>query len=112
MELSYIFDVYNHTSQASHNIIEYALYVSLFPKINMGPIVSYHEMQPQLKHRTIERKEVGTGWLLLIKGLFKKKKKPDEAETVPNEGLAMKNVEFTSEIVDTITEDTKKEEEE
>ena len=72
MELSYIFDVYNHTSQASHNIIEYALYVSLFPKINMGPIVSYHEMQPQLKHRTIERKEVGTGWLLLIKGLFKK----------------------------------------
>ena len=39
-------------------------------------------------------------------------KKPDEAETVPNEGLAMKNVEFTSEIVDTITEDTKKEEEE
>ena len=47
-----------------------------------------------------------------IKGLFKKKKKPDEVETVPNEGLAMKNVEFTSEIVDTITEDTKKEEEE
>ena len=39
-------------------------------------------------------------------------KKPDEVETVPNEGLAMKNVEFTSEIVDTITEDTKKEEEE
>ena len=47
-----------------------------------------------------------------IKGLFKKKKKPEEVEAVPNEGLAMKDVEFTPEIVDTITEDTKKEEEE
>ena len=48
----------------------------------------------------------------LIKGLFKKKKKPDEVEAISNEGLAMKDVEFTPEIVDTITEDTKKEEEE
>ena len=44
-----------------------------------------------------------------IKGIFKKKKEP---EPLPNEGKAIKDVEFSEEIVDTITEDAKKEEEE
>lgn len=72
MELSYLFDVYNHTTPASHNLLEYSLFVSFFGKINMGPIVSYHDMLPQLSQRTLDKRKVGIGFLLLVKGLVKK----------------------------------------
>ena len=44
-----------------------------------------------------------------IKGLFNKK---EETKQLVNEGKAVKDVEFSEEIVNTITEDAKKEEKE
>ena len=55
------------------------------------------------------------GFFKKIGAIFKKKPKDGEEEkkeVVDNNGIAMKDVEFSEEIVDTITEDTKKEEEE
>ena len=60
------------------------------------------------------------GFFIKIGAFFKKlfKKKPKDGEEEPakepddNNGVAMKDVEFSEEIMETITEDAKKEEEE
>lgn len=71
-ELSYIFDVYNGKSKPQKNIILFTLYVSFFGKISMGPIVSYHEMEDQLRNRTLSKAQCASGMVLFSKGLIKK----------------------------------------
>lgn len=71
-ELSYIFDVYNDKSKPQKNIILFTLYVSFFGKISMGPIVSYHEMEDQLRNRTLSKAQYASGMVLISKGLIKK----------------------------------------
>ena len=71
-ELSYIFDVYNGKSKPQKNIILFTLYVSFFGKISMGPIVSYHEMEDQLRNRTLSKAQYASGMILISKGLIKK----------------------------------------
>lgn len=71
-ELSYIFDVYNGKSKPQKNIILFALYVSFFGKISMGPIVSYHEMEDQLTNRTLSKAQYASGMVLFSNGLIKK----------------------------------------
>lgn len=71
-ELSYIFDVYNGKSKPQKNIILFTLYVSFFGKISMGPIVSYHEMENQLRNRTLSKAQYASGMVLISKGLIKK----------------------------------------
>lgn len=71
-ELSYIFDVYNGKSKSQKNIILFTLYVSFFGKISMGPIVSYHEMEDQLRNRTLSKAQYASGMVLISKGLIKK----------------------------------------
>ena len=71
-ELSYIFDVYNGKSKPQKNIILFTLYVSFFGKISMGPIVSYHEMEDQLRNRTLSKAQYASGLGLSSTGLIKK----------------------------------------
>lgn len=71
-ELSYIFDVYNGKSKPQKDIILFTLYVSFFGKISMGPIVSYHEMEDQLRNRTLSKAQYASGMVLFSKGLIKK----------------------------------------
>ena len=71
-ELSYIFDVYNGKSKPQKNIILFTLYVSFFGKISMGPIVSYHKMEDQLRNRTLSKAQYASGMVLFSKGLIKK----------------------------------------
>lgn len=71
-ELSYIFDVYNDKSKPQKNIILFTLYVSFFGKISMGPIVSYREMEDQLRNRTLSKAQYASGMVLISKGLIKK----------------------------------------
>ena len=71
-ELSYIFDVYNDKSKPQKNIILFTLYASFFGKISMGPIVSYHEMEDQLRNRTLSKAQYASGMVLISKGLIKK----------------------------------------
>lgn len=71
-ELSYIFDAYNGKSKPQKNIILFTLYVSFFGKISMGPIVSYHEMEDQLRNRTLSKAQYASGMVLISKGLIKK----------------------------------------
>lgn len=81
-EISYLADVYMGKSKASHDLVEYSLYVSFFGKISMGPIVQYHDMEDQLGERTIDPYDAGQGALLFTKGLIKKSLLADQFATL------------------------------
>lgn len=49
--LSYTIDVYRREVEVQHNIIDFGMYVCLFPQLIAGPIVRYSDIQDQIKGR-------------------------------------------------------------
>ena len=70
--LSYVIDVYWGKVNAQRNIINFGLYVSMFPQLIAGPIVKYIDIEKQLKNRKITIVTIGQGMEYFIKGLAKK----------------------------------------
>jgi alginate O-acetyltransferase complex protein AlgI len=50
-KLSYTIDVYRGRCQPIANIIDFAMYVALFPQLVAGPIVRFRDIQHQLRKR-------------------------------------------------------------
>lgn len=70
--LSYIIDVYRGNVGAQRNIIDFGLYISMFPQLIAGPIVRYTDIEQQLRHRVVTLDGLGQGTLLFVRGLVKK----------------------------------------
>lgn len=49
--ISYLMDLYQGKAETCKNFLDFALYVSFFPKLSQGPIVKYKDMESQLKYR-------------------------------------------------------------
>ncbi len=73
-ELSYIIDVYRGVNKPMKRLVDYAVYILLFPQLIAGPIIRYKEIAHQIIDRrsqeTIDNKL--TGMLRFIIGLSKK----------------------------------------
>ena len=63
-KLSYILDVYQGKAQAQRNIVDFALYVAVFPELIAGPIMRYHAVHRQLKQRR-------ESWVLFYDGIIR-----------------------------------------
>ena len=70
--LSFLYDIYRDKAPAQKNLLHFALYVSFFPKLVSGPIVSYQEFAPQLTERKTTPALFGAGCRLFLIGLAKK----------------------------------------
>lgn len=71
--LSYLIDVYRGDYDAEKNILDFALYISFFPKLTAGPIVRGVDFFPQIKnYRGIEWEAFKAGIQIYVFGLFKK----------------------------------------
>ena len=70
--LSYVIDVYKKDVKASHNFLDFATYVSLFPQLVAGPIVRYKTVVDELKDRKTDYDSFGNGVKRFIIGLAKK----------------------------------------
>ncbi|MGN0465153.1 MAG: MBOAT family O-acyltransferase [Lachnospiraceae bacterium] len=70
--LSYVIDVYRGKVKAQRNIINFGLYVSMFPQLIAGPIVRYIDIEKQLINRKITVVTIGQGMEYFIKGMSKK----------------------------------------
>lgn len=70
--LSYLFDVYRGRAPAAVNLIDFATYVTFFPKLVSGPIVQYADMAEQLLERHCTPAQFGAGARLFLVGLAKK----------------------------------------
>ena len=71
-KITYVVDVYRGTRKALSNIIDYALYVALFPQLIAGPIVRFHEISEQIKSRKETFECFYQGILRFSWGLMKK----------------------------------------
>ena len=52
-EISYLTDVYRKTKQPFNSIVNYALYIFLFPQLISGPIIRFHEIANQIENRKL-----------------------------------------------------------
>lgn len=70
--LSCLIDVYFRKRRYESSFVNFALLIAFFGWINMGPIVSYAKLQPQLRHHPTNRKKNAQGMGLFLQGLFHK----------------------------------------
>ena len=71
--MSYVFDIYYEKSVPQKSLEKYLLFVSFFPQIFCGPIMSPDEFFTQLKFRkNLNFDEVLDGLRLVVIGVFKK----------------------------------------
>lgn len=71
--ISYLLDVYSGKVEAEKNFGHYALYVSFFPQLLIGPIERYNHLKPQLLNsKPFEYQEFVDSLVRIGWGLFKK----------------------------------------
>ncbi len=71
-KLSYIIDVYRGKCRALENVIDFALYIAMFPQLIAGPIVRFSTIRRQLKERRESWDNFYDGTLRFCWGLAKK----------------------------------------
>lgn len=70
--ISYLMDLYQDHAKPTKNLLQFALYLSFFPKITQGPIVLYRDMEAELRDRQISYGEFVAGLERFIIGMSKK----------------------------------------
>ncbi len=70
--LSYIIDVFRKEVKPQGNVLNLALYISLFPQLIAGPIVRYHDIDKQISNRKTSIADLANGIERFIFGLSKK----------------------------------------
>ncbi|MCM1133059.1 MAG: MBOAT family protein [Ruminococcus flavefaciens] len=67
--VSYIIDVYRKNAKAETDIFNYGAYISMFPQLIAGPIVTYSTVAEQLRNRTHSIEKVDNGLKTFTVGL-------------------------------------------
>ena len=70
--ISYLSECYRGTVQPQKHFIKLGVYISMFPQMNLGPVVGYRDMEEQLSHRKADVEKVKSGLIRFIVGLAKK----------------------------------------
>lgn len=70
--IGYLLDVCRGNIRAEKNYVRFALYIMMFPRLIMGPIVNYRSYLLILRKRRYNIGEIGSGMILFVKGLAKK----------------------------------------
>ena len=70
--VSYQVDVYRGKTRPAQYFTKLLLYVSMFPKMVMGPIVRYEQVEKQLERRKTNPKAIFEGLIRFVVGLAKK----------------------------------------
>jgi len=84
-EVAYIVDVYSGKLEPADSILDYALFISLFPHLIAGPIQRPSHLLPQVQHsRTFRPDTFFDGAMLIVSGLFRKCVIADQCALVAN----------------------------
>jgi len=84
-EVAYIVDVYHGKLKPASSLLDYALFVSLFPHLIAGPIQRPSHLLPQVQQpRTWCSVKAFNGLLLILEGLFRKVVIADNCALVAN----------------------------
>ena len=70
--MSYTIDVYRNDVKVQRNIIDFGMYITMFPQLIAGPIVRYSDIESQIKDREVDAKAFSQGISRFAVGLGKK----------------------------------------
>jgi len=84
--MSYTIDIYRRRMGATHNFIDFALFVSFFPQLVAGPIERARVLLPQISEpRIFKATQAREGIILILLGFFKKVAIADIMAPIANE---------------------------
>lgn len=70
--MSYTIDVYRDDVRVQRNLIDFGMYITMFPQLIAGPIVRYSDVQDQLAERNVTTSDFSEGIMRFVVGLGKK----------------------------------------
>ena len=70
--MSYVIDVYRGDTKAQRNILQFGVYVTMFPQLIAGPILKYHQVERYLQVRRTVLDAISYGVKRFVTGLAKK----------------------------------------
>ncbi len=70
--MSYTIDVYRDDVKVQRNILNFGMYITMFPQLIAGPIVRYADVEAQLDDRSVTAKDFAEGICRFVVGLGKK----------------------------------------
>ncbi|MCF0138143.1 MAG: MBOAT family protein [Oscillospiraceae bacterium] len=70
--MSYTIDVYRGDVKVQRNLIDFGMYITMFPQLIAGPIVRYSDVELQLRDRDVDAKSFSEGICRFTVGLGKK----------------------------------------
>lgn len=70
--MSYTIDVYRGQAKVQKNLLDFGVYVAMFPQLIAGPIVKYRDVEKSLHNRRISIVDVSEGLKRFCAGLAKK----------------------------------------
>ena len=59
--MSYVIDVYRGDTKAQRNILQFGVYVTMFPQLIAGPILKYHQVERYLQDRRTDLDAISYG---------------------------------------------------
>ncbi|MGN0401618.1 MAG: MBOAT family O-acyltransferase [Acetatifactor sp.] len=70
--MSYTIDVYRGEAKVQRNLLDFGVFVTMFPQLIAGPIVKYRDVEERLHNRTVNLESVSRGMQRFCIGLAKK----------------------------------------
>lgn len=70
--MSYSIDVYRGEAKVQKNILDFGVFVTLFPQLIAGPIVKYKQVQDSMHNRPVDFCQISYGVKRFVMGLAKK----------------------------------------
>jgi alginate O-acetyltransferase complex protein AlgI len=89
--ISYLIDVYRHDTPATHNLIDFAAFIALFPQLIAGPVLRYKDVAGQFQHRIHSWEKFSEGAQRFMVGFIKKVIIADTLAPLVNAGFALEN---------------------
>jgi D-alanyl-lipoteichoic acid acyltransferase DltB (MBOAT superfamily) len=84
-EVAYIVDVYQRKLEPADSLVDYALFISLFPHLIAGPIQRPSHLLPQVQRpRSWNSDKAFNGLILILEGLFRKVVIADNCALIAN----------------------------
>lgn len=88
-EVAYIVDVYHRKQEPARSLVDYALFISLFPHLIAGPIQRPSHLLPQVQRpRYLDDRSFFDGCMLILVGLFRKCVIADNCALLANAAFA------------------------
>lgn len=67
--VSYLMDIYRREISAQYSIVNFGMYISMFPQLIAGPIVTYSKVEDYIERRTCNFASIASGSKIFIFGL-------------------------------------------